>query len=92
MILAIVVLLCIGVAYWQRNAKRVVIVDPPVVDSPIIEESEMDDQESMFEESSAFLFSWSDVFYNFLGIASNDCSSVSISVTPLQDIDPNELA
>ena len=52
----------------------------------------MEISDSLFEENKALLATWSDVFYVFLGITSNDCIGAKISVTPLQDIMPNDLA
>ena len=85
----VAVVLCTVVVYtiYHRRAERTLTAV-----SPIVVEEKVDDQDSMFEKSSALLSAWSDVFYNFLGIASNDCRGMNISVTPLQDIGPNELA
>lgn len=81
------ILVLVGFRVGKRGGRRTT----KQVETPVRQVMEISD--SMFEENSAFLFAWSDVFYNFLGIASNDCRSITkLSVTPLQDIMPNDLA
>lgn len=47
----------------------------------------------MFDCYRDFFSVWSDVFYRFFGLASNDEKvSGESSVTSLQDVDPNDLA
>lgn len=47
----------------------------------------------MIDGNRAFLYVWSDVFYKFFYLACNDDGYFSgFRATPLQDVDPNNLA